>query len=209
MYGLLPSLQKEYDSLNEQEQSKIINEVINAEDIAGVVSKWTGIPLEKLSGSENNKLVNIEHLLEKRVIGQKDAIEKVSKAIKISKAGLQDPNKPLGSFLFLGPTGVGKTELSKALAEYVFDNEKQMLRLDMSEYMEKHSVSKLIGSPPGYVGYDDGGKLTDSVRRRPYQVILFDEIEKAHPDVFNVLLQILDDGRLTDSKGKMVNFKIH
>ena len=207
MYGLLPSLQKEYDSLNEQEQSKIINEVINAEDIAGVVSKWTGIPLEKLSGSENNKLVNIEHLLEKRVIGQKDAIEKVSKAIKISKAGLQDPNKPLGSFLFLGPTGVGKTELSKALAEYVFDNEKQMLRLDMSEYMEKHSVSKLIGSPPGYVGYDDGGKLTDSVRRRPYQVILFDEIEKAHPDVFNVLLQILDDGRLTDSKGKIVNFK--
>ena len=207
MYGLLPSLQKEYDSLNEQEQSKIINEVINAEDIAGVVSKWTGIPLEKLSGSENNKLVNIEHLLEKRVIGQKDAIEKVSKAIKISKAGLQDPNKPLGSFLFLGPTGVGKTELSKALAEYVFDNEKQMLRLDMSEYMEKHSVSKLIGSPPGYVGYDDGGKLTDSVRRRPYQVILFDEIEKAHTDVFNILLQILDDGRLTDSKGKMVNFK--
>ncbi len=207
MYGLLPSLQKEYNSLNEQEQSKIINEVINAEDIAGVVSKWTGIPLEKLSGGENNKLVNIEHLLEKRVIGQKDAIEKVSKAIKISKAGLQDPNKPLGSFLFLGPTGVGKTELSKALAEYVFDNEKQMLRLDMSEYMEKHSVSKLIGSPPGYVGYDDGGKLTDSVRRRPYQVILFDEIEKAHPDVFNILLQILDDGRLTDSKGKMVNFK--
>ena len=207
MYGLLPSLQKEYNSLNEQEQSKIINEVINAEDIAGVVSKWTGIPLEKLSGSENNKLVNIEHLLEKRVIGQKDAIEKVSKAIKISKAGLQDPNKPLGSFLFLGPTGVGKTELSKALAEYVFDNEKQMLRLDMSEYMERHSVSKLIGSPPGYVGYEDGGKLTDSVRRRPYQVILFDEIEKAHPDVFNILLQILDDGRLTDSKGKMVNFK--
>ena len=207
MYGLLPDLQKEYNSLNEQEQSKIINEVINAEDIAGVVSKWTGIPLEKLSSGENNKLVNIERLLEKRVIGQKDAIEKVSKAIKISKAGLQDPNKPLGSFLFLGPTGVGKTELSKALAEYVFDNEKQMLRLDMSEYMEKHSVSKLIGSPPGYVGYDDGGKLTDSVRRRPYQVILFDEIEKAHPDVFNILLQILDDGRLTDSKGKIVNFK--
>ena len=207
MYGLLPNLQKEYDLLNEQEQSKIINEVINAEDIAGVVSKWTGIPLEKLSNGENNKLVNIEQLLEKRVIGQKDAIEKVSKAIKISKAGLQDPNKPLGSFLFLGPTGVGKTELSKALAEYVFDNEKQMLRLDMSEYMEKHSVSKLIGSPPGYVGYDDGGKLTDSVRRRPYQVILFDEIEKAHPDVFNILLQILDDGRLTDSKGKIVNFK--
>jgi ATP-dependent Clp protease ATP-binding subunit ClpB len=207
MYGLLPDLQKEYNSLNEQEQSKIINEVINADDIAGVVSKWTGIPLEKLSSGENNKLVNIEQLLEKRVIGQKDAIEKVSKAIKISKAGLQDPNKPLGSFLFLGPTGVGKTELSKALAEYVFDNEKQMLRLDMSEYMEKHSVSKLIGSPPGYVGYDDGGKLTDSVRRRPYQVILFDEIEKAHPDVFNILLQILDDGRLTDSKGKIVNFK--
>jgi len=207
MYGLLPDLQKEYNLLNEQEQSKIINEVINAEDIAGVVSKWTGIPLEKLSSGENNKLANIEQLLEKRVIGQNDAIEKVSKAIKISKAGLQDPNKPLGSFLFLGPTGVGKTELSKALAEYVFDNEKQMLRLDMSEYMEKHSVSKLIGSPPGYVGYDDGGKLTDSVRRRPYQVILFDEIEKAHPDVFNILLQILDDGRLTDSKGKIVNFK--
>ena len=207
MYGQIPSLQKEYDELNQKEKSTIINEVINAEDIAGVVSKWTGIPLEKLSGRENNKLLNIESLLQKRVIGQKDAIEKVSKAIKISKAGLQDPNKPLGSFLFLGPTGVGKTELSKALAEYVFDNEKQMLRLDMSEFMEKHSVSKLIGSPPGYVGYDDGGKLTDSVRRRPYQVILFDEIEKAHPDVFNILLQILDDGRLTDSKGKIVNFK--
>ena len=207
MYGQIPSLQKEYDELNQKEKSTIINEVINAEDIAGVVSKWTGIPLEKLSGKENNKLLNIESLLQKRVIGQKDAIEKVSKAIKISKAGLQDPNKPLGSFLFLGPTGVGKTELSKALAEYVFDNEKQMLRLDMSEFMEKHSVSKLIGSPPGYVGYDDGGKLTDSVRRRPYQVILFDEIEKAHPDVFNILLQILDDGRLTDSKGKIVNFK--
>ena len=207
MYGLLPSLQKEYEELNKKEQATIINEVINAEDIASVVSKWTGIPLEKLIGGEKDKLINIEKLLEKRVIGQQDAIEKVSKAIKISKAGLQDPDKPLGSFLFLGPTGVGKTELSKALAEYVFDNEKQMLRLDMSEYMEKHSVSKLIGSPPGYVGYDDGGKLTDSVRRRPYQVILFDEIEKAHPDVFNILLQILDDGRLTDSKGKIVNFK--
>jgi len=207
MYGLIPSLQKEYDSLIQKEKSTIINEVINADDIAGVVAKWTGIPLEKLMGGEKNKLLNIEKLLEHRVIGQKDAIEKVSKAIKISKAGLQDPNKPLGSFLFLGPTGVGKTELSKALAEYVFNNEKQMLRLDMSEYMEKHSVSKLIGSPPGYVGYDDGGKLTDSVRRRPYQVILFDEIEKAHPDVFNILLQILDDGRLTDSKGKVVNFK--
>ena len=207
MYGLLPSLQKEYEELNKKEQATIINEVINADDIASVVSKWTGIPLEKLIGGEKDKLINIETLLEKRVIGQQDAIEKVSKAIKISKAGLQDPDKPLGSFLFLGPTGVGKTELSKALAEYVFDNEKQMLRLDMSEYMEKHSVSKLIGSPPGYVGYDDGGKLTDSVRRRPYQVILFDEIEKAHPDVFNILLQILDDGRLTDSKGKIVNFK--
>ncbi len=207
MYGLLPSLEKEYEELNQKEQATIINEVINAEDIASVVSKWTGIPLEKLIGGEKDKLINIEKLLEKRVIGQQDAIEKVSKAIKISKAGLQDPDKPLGSFLFLGPTGVGKTELSKALAEYVFDNEKQMLRLDMSEYMEKHSVSKLIGSPPGYVGYDDGGKLTDSVRRRPYQVILFDEIEKAHPDVFNILLQILDDGRLTDSKGKIVNFK--
>jgi ATP-dependent Clp protease ATP-binding subunit ClpB len=207
MYGLLPSLEKEYEELNQKEQSTIINEVINAEDIASVVSKWTGIPLEKLIGGEKDKLINIEKLLERRVIGQQDAIEKVSKAIKISKAGLQDPDKPLGSFLFLGPTGVGKTELSKALAEYVFDNEKQMLRLDMSEYMEKHSVSKLIGSPPGYVGYDDGGKLTDSVRRRPYQVILFDEIEKAHPDVFNILLQILDDGRLTDSKGKIVNFK--
>ena len=207
MYGLIPSLQKEYEELNQKEQATIINEVINAEDIASVVSKWTGIPLEKLIGGEKDKLVNIEKLLEKRVIGQQDAIKKVSKAIKISKAGLQDPDKPLGSFLFLGPTGVGKTELSKALAEYVFDNEKQMLRLDMSEYMEKHSVSKLIGSPPGYIGYDDGGKLTDSVRRRPYQVILFDEIEKAHPDVFNILLQILDDGRLTDSKGKIVNFK--
>ncbi len=207
MYGLLPSLKKDYEELNQKEKSTIINEVINSDDIAAVVSKWTGIPLEKLSGGENIKLLNIEKLLEDRVIGQKEAIEKVSKAIKISKAGLQDPNKPLGSFIFLGPTGVGKTELTKTLAEYLFDNEKQLLRLDMSEYMEKHSVSKLIGSPPGYVGYDDGGKLTDSVRRRPYQVILFDEIEKAHPDVFNILLQILDDGRLTDSKGKVVNFK--
>ena len=207
MYGLLPSLEKEYEEINEKKHSTIINEVINDEDIAGVVSKWTGIPLEKISEGGNAKLLNIEKLLKKRVIGQTDAIEKVSKAIKISKAGLQDPSKPLGSFLFLGPTGVGKTELSKALAEYVFDNENQILRMDMSEYMEKHSVSKLIGSPPGYVGYDDGGKLTDSVRRRPYQVILFDEIEKAHADVFNILLQILDDGRLTDSKGKIVNFK--
>ena len=207
MYGLLPSLQKEYEELNKKEQATIINEVINAEDIASVVSKWTGIPLEKLIGGEKDKLINIEKLLEKRVIGQQDAIEKVSKAIKISKAGLQDPDKPLGSFLFLGPTGVGKTELSKALAEYVFDNEKQMLRLDMSEYMEKHSVSRLIGAPPGYVGYDEGGVLTEAVRRRPYQVVLFDEVEKAHPDVFNLLLQVLDDGILTDGHGRVVDFK--
>uniref|UniRef100_UPI002356B5D2 ATP-dependent Clp protease ATP-binding subunit n=1 Tax=Idiomarina baltica TaxID=190892 RepID=UPI002356B5D2 len=207
MYGLIPSLQKEYEELNQKEQATIINEVINADDIASVVSKWTGIPLEKLIGGEKDKLVNIEKLLEKRVVGQQDAIKKVSKAIKISKAGLQDPDKPLGSFLFLGPTGVGKTELSKALAEYVFDNEKQMLRLDMSEYMEKHAASRLIGAPPGYVGFDQGGLLTDAVIKQPHSVLLLDEIEKAHPDVYNILLQVMDNGTLTDNNGRKADFR--
>ena len=200
-------MQKEYDELNQKEKSTIINEVINAEDIAGVVSKWTGIPLEKLSGRENNKLLNIESLLQKRVIGQKDAIEKVSKAIKISKAGLQDPNKPLGSFLFLGPTGVGKTELTKELSLTLFDNQESLVRLDMSEFAEKHNVSRLIGAPPGYVGYEQGGSLTETIRRKPYSVILLDEIEKAHPEVLNILLQLFDDGRLTDGQGRVVDFK--
>lgn len=177
------------------------------EDIADVVSQWTGIPVKKLQGDESERLLNMEEILHKRVIGQEPAVEALSKAIRRSRVGLKDPKKPIGSFIFLGPTGVGKTELSKALAESIFGDENAMLRIDMSEYMEKHSVSKLVGSPPGYVGFDEGGQLTEKVRRKPYSVILFDEIEKAHPDVFNILLQILDDGRLTDSKGRTVDFK--
>ena len=180
---------------------------VTADDIADVVSRWTGIPVTKMQTSETEKLLHLEEELHKRVIGQEEAIAAVSNAVRRSRAGLQDPKRPIGSFIFLGSTGVGKTELAKALAEYLFDDETMMTRIDMSEYQEKFSVTRLIGAPPGYVGYDEGGQLTEAVRRKPYQVVLFDEIEKAHPDVFNTLLQVLDDGRLTDSKGRTVNFK--
>jgi len=198
-------LEKERKKWQKKKSSQIIT--LTEEDIAGVISSWTKIPVQKLTQDENEKLKNLEKELHKRVIGQNEAIEAVSKAIRRGRVGLKDPNRPIGSFLFLGPTGVGKTELSKALAENLFGNEESMIRIDMSEYMEGHSVSKLIGSPPGYVGYDEGGQLTEKIRRNPYSVILFDEIEKAHPDVMNMLLQILDDGRLTDSNGRTVNFK--
>jgi ATP-dependent Clp protease ATP-binding subunit ClpB len=185
----------------------MVKEEVTAEDIADVVSRWTGIPVSKMMQSERDKLLHLEEELHHRVIGQDEAIEAVSNAVRRSRAGLQDPKRPIGSFIFLGTTGVGKTELAKALADYLFDDETMMTRIDMSEYQEKFSVSRLIGAPPGYVGYDEGGQLTEAVRRKPYQVVLFDEIEKAHPDVFNTLLQVLDDGRLTDSKGRTVNFK--
>ncbi|MGY3157368.1 ATP-dependent Clp protease ATP-binding subunit ClpA [Bradyrhizobium elkanii] len=180
---------------------------MTADNIAQVVSRWTGVPVDKMLEGEKDKLLRMEEMLGKRVVGQAEAVRAVSTAVRRARAGLQDPNRPIGSFMFLGPTGVGKTELAKALAEYLFDDETAMIRLDMSEYMEKHSVSRLIGAPPGYVGYDEGGALTEAVRRRPYQVVLFDEIEKAHPDVFNVLLQVLDDGRLTDGQGRTVDFR--
>ena len=201
--------QEKLDKEKQKWENKNSKEIINLteEDIAEVISSWTRIPVKKLTQSENEKLKNLENELHKRVIGQNEAIEAVAKAIRRGRVGLKDPNRPIGSFLFLGPTGVGKTEASKALAESLFGNEDSMIRIDMSEYMEGHSVSKLIGSPPGYVGYDEGGQLTEKIRRNPYSVILFDEIEKAHPDVMNMLLQILDDGRLTDSNGRHVNFK--
>jgi ATP-dependent Clp protease ATP-binding subunit ClpB len=182
-------------------------EVVTPDLIAGVVSRWTGIPVDKMLEGEREKLLQMETQIAKRVVGQEEAVEAVSTAVRRSRAGLQDPNRPIGSFMFLGPTGVGKTELSRALAEFMFDDEHAMIRIDMSEYMEKHSVARLIGAPPGYVGYEEGGALTEAVRRRPYQVVLFDEIEKAHGDVFNVLLQVLDDGRLTDGQGRTVDFR--
>jgi ATP-dependent Clp protease ATP-binding subunit ClpB len=184
----------------------MLKEEVDAEDIAEVVSKWTGVPVSRLMEGEMSKLVQLEELLHQRVIGQDDAVAAVANAIRRSRAGLSDPNRPIGSFMFLGPTGVGKTELARAVAEYLFDDDHAMVRIDMGEYMEKFSVSRLIGAPPGYVGYDEGGQLTEAVRRRPYSVVLLDEIEKAHPDVFNVLLQVLDDGRLTDGQGRTVNF---
>ncbi|MDE6559168.1 MAG: AAA family ATPase, partial [Muribaculaceae bacterium] len=182
-------------------------EEVDAEDIAEIVSRWTGIPVKKMAQSEKEKLLHLEEELHRRVVGQDDAIRAVADAVRRSRAGLNDPRRPIGSFIFLGTTGVGKTELAKALAEYLFDDEDMMTRIDMSEYMEKHSVSRLVGAPPGYVGYDEGGQLTEAVRRKPYSVVLFDEIEKANPDVFNILLQVLDDGRLTDNKGRFINFK--
>ena len=185
----------------------MLNEVVEEENIASVVSKWTGIPVSKLKQSESNKILKLHETLGTRVIGQDDAIEKVCDAILRSRAGINDENRPIGSFLFLGPTGVGKTEIAKALASNLFDSETQIVRIDMSEYMEKFSVSRLVGAPPGYVGYDEGGQLTEAVRRKPYSIVLLDEIEKAHPDVFNILLQVLDDGRLTDSHGRVVDFK--
>lgn len=209
-YGKLPAAQKELKmaekSASEKER-KLVHEVVSEEEISEIVSKWTGIPVAKLTASEKSKTLNLADELHKRVVGQDEAVEYVSDAIIRSKAGIKDPSKPIGSFLFLGPTGVGKTELAKTLAEALFDNEQNMVRIDMSEYMEKYSVSRLIGAPPGYVGYDEGGQLTEAVRRKPYSVVLFDEVEKAHPDVFNVLLQVLDDGRITDSQGRTVDFK--
>jgi ATP-dependent Clp protease ATP-binding subunit ClpB len=184
-----------------------LKEEVDEEDVAEVVAKWTGIPVSKMLEGEMQKLVTMEERLSKRVIGQEEALKAVADAVRRARAGLQDPNRPVGSFIFLGPTGVGKTETARALAEFLFDDERAMIRLDMSEYMEKHAVARMIGAPPGYVGYEEGGQLTEAVRRRPYAVVLFDEIEKAHPDVFNVLLQILDDGRLTDAKGRTVDFK--
>ncbi len=211
-YGKLQDLEKDIDSVQQQLKSAqgteaMVKEEVTADDIADVVSRWTGIPVSRMMQSEREKLLHLEDELHRRVIGQEDAIQAVSDAVRRSRAGLQDPKRPIGSFIFLGTTGVGKTELAKALAEYLFDDETMMTRIDMSEYQEKFSVTRLIGAPPGYVGYDEGGQLTEAVRRKPYQVVLFDEIEKAHPDVFNTLLQVLDDGRLTDSKGRTVNFK--
>ncbi len=209
-YGRLPELKRQLEELeNKMNDSnrKLIRETVTEDEISSIVSKWTGIPVDKLSESERNKTLHLSDVLHKRVIGQNDAVRLVSEAIMRSKAGIKDPTKPIGSFMFLGPTGVGKTELAKSLAEALFDDENNIVRIDMSEYMEKYSVSRLIGAPPGYVGYDEGGQLTEAVRRHPYSVVLFDEIEKAHPDVFNVMLQILDDGRVTDSKGKTVDFK--
>ncbi len=211
-YGKIPQAEKELDAKLKklkklQVSRRILKEEITEEDIASVVSKWTGVPTSRMLESEANKLVRMEEELEKRIIGQNEAVRKIADTIKRSRAGIADPNRPIGSFIFLGPTGVGKTELTKTLAEFLFDDEKALIRVDMSEFMEKHSTSKLIGSPPGYVGYEEGGNLTETVRHRPYSVILFDEIEKAHPEVFNLLLQVLDSGRLTDSKGRVVNFK--
>src|SRR3990167_5252039 len=207
MYGVIPDLEKKLKDAEGQSQDRIIREEVTADDIAGIVSRWTGIPVDKMLEGEREKLLHMEENLRKRVVGQDEAITAISQAVRRARAGLQDVNRPIGSFLFLGPTGVGKTELSKALAEFLFDDDTAMIRIDMSEFMEKHSVARLIGAPPGYVGYEEGGTLTESVRRRPYQVVLFDEIEKAHPDVFNVLLQVLDDGRLTDGQGRTVDFR--
>jgi ATP-dependent Clp protease ATP-binding subunit ClpB len=206
-YGVIPDLEKRMKEAETVSAQHMLREEVTAEDIAGVVSRWTGIPVDKMMEGEREKLLKLEEELGRRVIGQTEAVVAVSNAVRRARAGLQDPNRPIGSFLFLGPTGVGKTELTKALASYLFDDEQAMVRIDMSEYMEKHSVARLIGAPPGYVGYDEGGALTEAVRRRPYQVILFDEVEKAHPDVFNVLLQVLDDGRLTDGQGRTVDFR--
>jgi ATP-dependent Clp protease ATP-binding subunit ClpB len=204
---VIPQLEKQLAEAEAQESDVMVDEAVRPEQIAEVVARWTGVPVAKMLEGEKEKLLRMEEELGKRVIGQRQAVDAVSRAVRRARAGLQDENRPLGSFLFLGPTGVGKTELTKALAEYLFDDDQAMVRIDMSEFMEKHSVARLIGAPPGYVGYDEGGVLTEAVRRRPYQVILFDEVEKAHPEVFNVLLQVLDDGRLTDGQGRTVDFK--
>jgi len=206
-YGVIPQLEKKIAEIDSQNQAALVNEAVTPENIAQVVSRWTGIPVDKMLEGEREKLLHMEDSLEKRVVGQDAAVKAISNAVRRARAGLQDPNRPIGSFLFLGPTGVGKTELTKALAAFLFDDDTAMVRIDMSEFMEKHSVARLIGAPPGYVGYEEGGVLTEAVRRRPYQVILFDEVEKAHTDVFNVLLQVLDDGRLTDGQGRTVDFK--
>ncbi len=207
-YGRLPELKKKLEDAEKQpKQTTLLRDKVTEEEISKIISRWTGIPISRLKESEKQRLINLENILHERVIGQEEAVKKVSEAILRSRAGIQDPNRPIGSFLFLGPTGVGKTELAKTLAETLFDDEKNIVRIDMTEYMEKFSVSRLIGAPPGYVGFEDGGQLTEAVRRKPYSVVLFDEIEKAHPDVFNILLQVLDDGRITDSQGRTVDFK--
>ncbi len=206
-HGVLPNLEKELEELNKKNKSQILSDTIDEESIASIISRWTNIPITKLVGGEKEKLINLENNMKKRVKGQDNALKLVSNAIIRARAGIKDPNKPIGSFIFLGPTGVGKTEVAKTLAYELFDDEKHMIRIDMSEYMESFSVSRLIGAPPGYVGYDEGGQLTEAVRRNPYSIVLFDEIEKAHKDVFNILLQILDDGRITDSQGRTVDFK--
>jgi len=206
-HGTLPSLEKELAELQEINKSDILSDTVGEDDIAAIISKWTNIPISKLVGSERDKLLNLESNLSKRVKGQEEALKLVSEAIIRARAGIKDPNRPIGSFIFLGPTGVGKTEVARSLAYELFDDERHMIRIDMSEYMEAHSVSRLVGAPPGYVGYDEGGQLTEAVRRNPYSIVLFDEIEKAHKDVFNILLQILDDGRITDSQGRTVDFK--
>ncbi|CEJ10571.1 ATP-dependent chaperone ClpB [Phreatobacter sp. AB_2022a] len=206
-YGVIPELEKRLAETEQQSASAMVEEAVTADHVAQVVSRWTGVPVDRMLEGERDKLLRMEDEIGRRVVGQGEAVKAVSTAVRRARAGLQDPNRPIGSFMFLGPTGVGKTELTKALAEFLFDDETAMVRIDMSEYMEKHSVSRLIGAPPGYVGYDEGGALTEAVRRRPYQVVLFDEIEKAHPDVFNVLLQVLDDGRLTDGQGRTVDFR--
>ncbi|HEX7262463.1 MAG TPA: AAA family ATPase, partial [Luteolibacter sp.] len=211
-YGDLPGAHRELEAAKDQlaalqNQGALLKEEVTEDDIARIVSSWTGIPVNRLQEGEKQKLVNMEQRLGERVVGQKKAIKAVANAVRRARAGFQDENRPIGSFIFLGPTGVGKTELSKALAEFLFDDEGAMIRIDMSEYMEKHSVARLIGAPPGYVGYEEGGQLSEQVRRKPYSVVLFDEIEKAHPDVFNVLLQVLDDGRITDGQGRTVDFR--
>ena len=206
-YGMVPELEKKLAATESKEGGALVDEAVTPDHVAQVVSRWTGVPVDKMLEGEREKLLKMEEELGRRVVGQKEAVQAVSTAVRRARAGLQDPHRPIGSFMFLGPTGVGKTELTKALAAFLFDDESALVRIDMSEYMEKHSVSRLIGAPPGYVGYEEGGALTEAVRRRPYQVVLFDEIEKAHPDVFNVLLQVLDDGRLTDGQGRTVDFR--
>jgi ATP-dependent Clp protease ATP-binding subunit ClpB len=206
-YGELPELEAELAQRDGATQDSMVKEEVDEDDIAAVVARWTGIPVDKLLEGETEKLIHMEERLHQRVVGQDDAVEAVANALRRARTGLQDPNRPIGSFIFLGPTGVGKTELARALAEFMFDDDRAMVRLDMSEYQERHTVARLIGAPPGYIGYDEGGQLTEAVRRRPYSVVLLDEIEKAHPEVFDVLLQVLDDGRLTDGQGRSVDFR--
>src|SRR5262245_22708270 len=212
-YGQIPELERQVEDATHQLEElqsggqRMLKEEVDEEDVAEVVSRWTGVPVSRLMEGEMAKLVRMEEVLHERVVGQDEAVRAVANAIRRSRAGLSDPDRPIGSFLFLGPTGVGKTELARTLADFLFDDAAAMVRIDMSEYMEKHSVSRLIGAPPGYVGYEEGGQLTEAVRRRPYSVVLLDEVEKAHPDVFNVLLQLMDDGRLTDGQGRTVDFR--